>query len=186
MDPVALALLQRYPMPTSAGTANNYKRTDNEIDNQEQGDIRIDHRFDGNRDRLFGRLTYFHDNFMPVTPLPEGSGTTSGTLGPQDTKAWSFASNYQHVFSDRLLNEVRIGDTRRTVGRSAAQLAAVGRRPRWHPRHSVLRAVSRTRCRLSRSAATSSSDRRRTRRPISAPSVTEVADSLSWLKGRTR
>ena len=28
MDPVALALLQRYPMPTSAGTANNYRRTD--------------------------------------------------------------------------------------------------------------------------------------------------------------
>ena len=24
MDPVALALLQRYPLPTSAGTANNY------------------------------------------------------------------------------------------------------------------------------------------------------------------
>src|SRR6266403_1901436 len=34
MDPVALALLQRYPLPTSAGTANNYSRTESEIDNQ--------------------------------------------------------------------------------------------------------------------------------------------------------
>src|SRR3989442_3442013 len=33
-DPVALALLQRYPVPTSSGTANNYSRTDTEIDNQ--------------------------------------------------------------------------------------------------------------------------------------------------------
>src|SRR5262249_18385591 len=36
IDPVALSLLQRYPLPTSAGTANNYRRTDNEIDDQDQ------------------------------------------------------------------------------------------------------------------------------------------------------
>src|SRR5215475_14973972 len=44
MDSVALALLQRYPLPTSAGTANNYSRTANEVDNQEQGDVRVDHK----------------------------------------------------------------------------------------------------------------------------------------------
>ena len=38
MDPVALALLDRYPLPTAAGTANNYSRTANEIDDQDQGD----------------------------------------------------------------------------------------------------------------------------------------------------
>ena len=31
MDPVALALLERYPMPTAAGTANNYSRIASEI-----------------------------------------------------------------------------------------------------------------------------------------------------------
>src|SRR6185295_15768391 len=65
---------------------------------------------------------YFRDGFVPVTPLPEGSGVTTGTLGPQDTDAWSFASNYQHTFSATLLNELRIGETRRTVGRTAAEL----------------------------------------------------------------
>ena len=39
MDPVALALLQRYPLPTSAGTANNYSRVGNEIDDQDQWDV---------------------------------------------------------------------------------------------------------------------------------------------------
>ena len=71
---------------------------------------------------MFGRLSYFRDGFVPVTPLPDGSGVTTGTLGPQDTTAWSFASNYQHTFSANVLNELRIGDTRRTVGRTAAQL----------------------------------------------------------------
>ena len=122
MDPVALSLLQRYPMPTSAGTANNFRRIANEIDDQDQWDARIDHRM-SNRDSLFGRLSYFRDGFVPVTPLPEGSGVTTGTLGPQDTDAWSFASNYQHTFSASLLNELRIGDTRRKVARSAAELA---------------------------------------------------------------
>src|SRR5215831_358022 len=104
MDPVALALLQRYPLPTSSGTANNFQRTDGELDNQDQWDVRIDHRFPGNRDQAFGRLSYFRDDFVPVTPLPDGSGVTSGTLGPQDTTSWSFASNYQHTFSKNILN----------------------------------------------------------------------------------
>jgi hypothetical protein len=123
MDPVALALLQRYPLPGSSSTANNYRRTDNEIDNQDQWDVRIDHRFPSNRDQVFGRVSYFRDGFVPVTPLPDGSGVTTGTLGPQDTTAWAFASNYQHTFSTNVLNEVRVGDTRRTVGRTAAQLS---------------------------------------------------------------
>ena len=46
MDPVALALLQRYPSPTASGVANNYSRTDDEADNQDQWDARIDHKFD--------------------------------------------------------------------------------------------------------------------------------------------
>ena len=82
MDPVALALLQRYPLPTSSGTANNYRRTDNEVDNQDQWDARVDHRFASNRDQVFGRLSYFRDGFVPVTPLTDGSGVTTGTLGP--------------------------------------------------------------------------------------------------------
>jgi hypothetical protein len=123
MDPIALALLQRYPLPSSSAVANNYNRTGNEVDDQDQWDARIDHKLSSDRGQLFGRLSYFRDRFQPVTPLPDGSGVTTGTLGPQDTSAWSLASNYQHTFSENLLNEVRVGDTRRTVGRIAAQLS---------------------------------------------------------------
>ena len=123
MDPVAAALLQRYPLPSSSGTANNYRRTDSERDDQDQWDVRLDHRFASNRDQMFGRLSSFRDGFIPVAPLPEGSGVAAGTLGPQDTKSWAFASNYQHTFSTNVLNELRIGETRRRVERRAAQLS---------------------------------------------------------------
>jgi hypothetical protein len=119
---VALVLLQRYPHPTAAGTANNFQRTGPEKDDQHQWTVRIDHRSRSGRDQVFGRLTNFRGTFRPVAPLPDGSGVTTGTLGPQDTVSWAFASNYQRTFSAHLLNEVRIGDTRRTVDRAAAQL----------------------------------------------------------------
>jgi hypothetical protein len=120
IDPVALALLGRYPEPTSAGTANNYRRVGDETVDQDQISVRLDRQFAGNRDRMFGRLTHFAERFAPVTPLPDGSGVTSGTLGPQDTSSWSFASSYQRTMAANVLNELRIGDTRRRVERRAA------------------------------------------------------------------
>jgi len=119
IDPVALSLIFRYPLPTSNGTANNFRRAALEADNQDQGDVRLDHAMT-NRDQIFGRLTYFHDDFVPVTPLPDGSGVTTGTLGPQKTSSWAFAGHSQHTFSSRLVNELRFGDTRRSVDRTAA------------------------------------------------------------------
>ena len=183
MDPVALDLLQRYPMPTSSGTANNYNRTASEIDDQDQWDVRIDHKFGSNRDQAFARLSYFRDGFIPVTPLTDGSGVTSGTLGPQDTAAWAFASNYQHTFSNNVLNELRIGDTRRAVTRAAAQLAtsagaalsipgipSTARFPNTLPTFLIggYQQLG--------SPANTASDFN--------TGVTEVADSLTWLKGR--
>jgi hypothetical protein len=186
IDPVALALLDRYPLPTSAGTSNNYSRTANETVDQEQGDVRLDHRFATGRDQAFGRLTYFQDHSLPVTAFPDGSGTIpagSVAVGPQETRAWALASNYQHTFSSNLLNEVRIGDTRRTVERTAAQLPG--------PAGSVLNIPG-----IPANANFPNT------MPTFAPngyqqlgsptntasnfntSVSEIADSLTWLKGR--
>ena len=58
------------PAATSRpGTANNYRRTESEIDNQHQWDARLDHTFGSNRDQIFGRLSNFRGRFVPVTPL---------------------------------------------------------------------------------------------------------------------
>jgi len=121
-DPVAASLLQRYPNPTSSGGANNFTRIGNEPANQDQFDVRIDHRFSANN-QIFGRYSFAKDITSPVTPLPEGSGNiTSGVTGPTDTRALSIAGNYVHVFNPRLLNELRIGYTRRKIERQATSL----------------------------------------------------------------
>ncbi len=183
MDPVAISLLQRYPLPTSSGTANNYSRTLGEVDNQDQWDVRLDQRLASDRDAIFGRLTHFREGFIPVAPLPEGSGVTSGTLGPQNTTAWSFASAYQHTFSNTMLNEVRMGQTSRTVGRTAAQLTtsagnalnipgipATAKFPNTLPTFQIAGYQQ-----LGSPMNTASDFH---------TSVTQVADSLSWVKGR--
>jgi hypothetical protein len=183
MDPVALALLQRYPLPTGSGTANNYNRTANEVDNQDQWDVRLDHKFSSNRDAVFGRLSYFRDGFDPVTPLPDGSGVTTGTLGPQDTTAWSFASNYQHMFSSNVLNEVRIGDTRRTVGRTAAQLSTSAGAALSIPGIPSIAKFPDTLPTFLIGGLTQLGSPPNTASDFST-GVSQVADSLTWLKGR--
>lgn len=183
MDPVALTLLQRYPLPTAPGVTNNFSRTANEIDDQDQWAARVDHKFAANRDQLFGRLAFFRDRFLPVTPLPDGSGVTSGTAGPQDTSAWAFASNYQHTFSSSLFNELRAGDTRRAVARSAAQLASSAGGALRIPGIPSTATFPNTLPtfliggyqQLGSPANTASAFN---------TGVSEIADSLTWLKGR--
>src|SRR6187397_691874 len=186
MDPVALSLLDRYPLPTNSATANNYSRTANEIDDQDQGDVRIDHKFATGRDQAFGRYTYFSGHAEPVTAFPDGSGTIlagSVAVGPQDTAAWAFASNYQRTFSSNLLNELRIGDTRRSVQRSAVALAGpagaalnIPGIPSNAQFPNTMPAFAPNGYQQLGSPSNTASD--------FSTSVTQIADSLTWLKGR--
>jgi len=183
MDPVAVKLLGRYPIPTSAGTANNYRRVADETVDQDQLSVRLDHRLRSNRDQIFGRLTRLREDFIPVSPLPEGSGVTAGTLGPQGTTSGSFASSYQRTFSTNVVNELRVGDTRRHVDRKAADLGGTpsdvlglpgipsnARFPTTVPTFLIggYQQLG--------SPTNTASD--------FGTSVTEIADTLTWLKGR--
>jgi len=183
VDPVAFALLQRYPLPSGPGTANNYSRTESETQDQDQWDVRLDHKFASNRDSVFGRLSFFREGFVPVTPLPEGSGVTTGTLGPQDTTAWSFASNYEHAFSSNVLNELRIGDTRRKVARSAAQLSASAGAALSIPGIPSTATFPDTLPTFLISGYTQLGSPPNTASDFNT-GVSEVADALTWLRGR--
>ena len=66
MDPVALDLLGRYPLPTSPGTANNYTRVANETVDNDLFGLRLDHRLADRGDRVFARVTRFAETFLPV------------------------------------------------------------------------------------------------------------------------
>jgi hypothetical protein len=124
IDPVALTLLKRYPLPTSSGTANNYRLVGNEAFQQDQFDIRLDHRVSPH-DQLFGRYSYARDVTDPVAPLPDGSGNiTTGAIGLTRNLGQSLSSSYIHTFNADLVNESRFGYTRRSVGRLALLLNA--------------------------------------------------------------
>ena len=183
IDPVARTLLDRYPLPTSAGTANNYRRLENESVDQDQFSARVDHRFPGERDQMFARLTRFKERFIPVTPLPDGSGVTTGTLGPQDTGSWSFASSYQRTLSGTLLNELRVGDTRRTVSRSAAQLTGSASASLGLPGIPSNAQFPNTVPTFLIGGYQQIGSPQNTASEF-ATSVTQIADSLTWQKGR--
>jgi hypothetical protein len=123
LDSAARTLLARYPLPTSSGAANNYTRVGNDIDHQNQFDIRLDAQL-SSRDHGFVRYTYFHDVEEPVTPLPEGSGIITGTIlstgnviGRSRTLGQQYVANETHSFNARTVNEARFGYTRRALSR---------------------------------------------------------------------
>jgi hypothetical protein len=123
-DPIARKLLDRYPLPTSAGAANNFRRVANEGTDQDQFDVRLDHRFSGD-DQVFGRFSFFNEDATPASPLPDGSGAvTQGALGFQKSRGYQAVGNYQRVFSKPFVNELRVGYTRRSIDRRALLLDA--------------------------------------------------------------
>ncbi len=120
LDPTAKALLARFPAPTNlTAAANNYSRTANDADHLNQFDIRIDGAI-GNKDRAFGRYSYYSEVEQPVTPLPDGSGLISGSVlgtggvpGLSNVLGQQAVFNETHTFSPHLLNDFRLGYTRR-------------------------------------------------------------------------
>ncbi|HEX4283862.1 MAG TPA: carboxypeptidase regulatory-like domain-containing protein, partial [Terracidiphilus sp.] len=119
-DPAAVALFERFPTPTNLNAAaNNYTRTANDADHQAQFDLRMDGAFHGN-DRAFGRYSYYNEVEQPVAPLPGGSGAISGAVigtggvaGLSNVLGQQAVFNETHAFSPHLLNDFRIGYTRR-------------------------------------------------------------------------
>ena len=119
-DPAAQALLARFPTPTNlTAKANNYTRTANDADHQNQFDFRVDGSR-GSHDVAFGRYAYYNEVEQPVTPLPEGSGAISGAVigtggvaGLSNVLGQQAVVNETHVFKPHLLTDLRVGYTRR-------------------------------------------------------------------------
>lgn len=119
-DPAALALLQRVPAATNkTAIANNYSRTANDADHQNQFDFRVDGAF-RDRDRAFARYSYYNEVEQPITYFPDGSGlAVTGTIGTGNVSGLTNILGQQavldetHTFTPHLLNDFRLGYTRR-------------------------------------------------------------------------
>ncbi len=129
LDPVAVALLARFPNPTNSKAANNYSRTANDADHQNQFDVRLDGAFRA-KDRAFGRYTFYNEVEQPVTPFLDGSGVvsnpvigTGGVIGLAHIRGQQGVLNETHVFSPHLINDLRLGYTRRSNGLTGSTLS---------------------------------------------------------------
>ncbi|WP_109485710.1 TonB-dependent receptor [Occallatibacter savannae] len=128
-DPAAQALLARFPTPTNlTAKANNYTRTANDADHQNQFDFRIDGSI-GSHDIAFGRFSYYNEIEQPVAPLPDGSGAingavigTGGVSGLSSVLGQQAVINETHIFTPHLLADLRAGYTRRGNNINGASL----------------------------------------------------------------
>ena len=119
-DPAAVGLLARFPTPTNlTAKANNYTRTANDSDHQNQFDFRVD-GVRGSHDLAFGRYSFYNEVEEPVTPLPDGSGAITGTVlgtggvaGLSNVTGQQAVASETHIFTPHLLNDLRVGYTRR-------------------------------------------------------------------------
>ena len=122
-DRTARLLLNRFPVPTIGGAANNFTRVGNETQNQDQFDGRVDHNFTDSA-RIFGRYSLARDFSDPVAAFAEGSGALTGSaVGTTRTTANSIVINSTTAFTPNLLNELRFGYTNRKVRRRALATA---------------------------------------------------------------
>ncbi|HXB72562.1 MAG TPA: TonB-dependent receptor [Candidatus Acidoferrales bacterium] len=120
-DPVALKLINAYPLPTSPGIANNYLANLTQTQSWNQGDVRIDHQFTSS-DNFFARWSFQRTStFVPNTfPAVQLAGIAAPIkLGNEDSFAGTSFSpdqhavaDYVHIFSPRLVNDLRVGFTR--------------------------------------------------------------------------
>jgi hypothetical protein len=125
LDPLGLAILAHYPIPTTTATANNFTRSGVEPDNQDQFDTRLDQYFTP-RQRAFVRYSYLRDDDTPVTPLPDGSGAlTSGVIGHALTRGDSIAAEDDWTISPTMLNQARFGYSKRDLNQASLQSGGI-------------------------------------------------------------
>jgi hypothetical protein len=119
LDPVALAFMEKLPLPNLPGQAQNYLATPTLRNDVNQGVARLDQRL-GAKDNFFGRV--YIANFDTFQPF--GSSLLNETLVPGfgyflTTHSKSFGLGEVHVFSPGIVNEFRFGFLRVAGGQQS-------------------------------------------------------------------
>ncbi len=113
-NPVGKNVLSYYPLPTSDGLTQNYLAAQKRMNDQDSGDIRVDHRF-GDKDQLF--VSYSISDVRSSRPGPLGPtwGGTDCCPSQSNSRGQSLGIGYTHTFSPPLLNDFHGGYFRYAV-----------------------------------------------------------------------
>jgi len=109
MDPVMQRYLGLYPLPSRPGIANNFLLNPKYNDDNDQGDIKIDHSLTS-RDMLMFRFSRGDRTFivpLNVPNVPYNGYFSNNEFLPQVINNRGAAFSYSHTFSPRVVNEFR-------------------------------------------------------------------------------
>lgn len=119
LNPVAVAFLQKVPLPTSAGEVQNFVSSPSIKNDSDQATLRLDYS-PSTRDAFFARFT----GANMVTFQPYGNSNLNETLVPGFgyqivTRSRNVAVSHTHAFSPGVVNEFRAGFLRVTGGQES-------------------------------------------------------------------
>jgi Carboxypeptidase regulatory-like domain len=121
-DQVAKKLIDLFPAPNvpgsvgPSGVSTNYLSNPGEPDNTDQFDVRIDHRFSTD-DSIFGRFSFSDQTLTPPGAIPPPLDAASFSSGDFLNNSRSLVLTETHIFTPRIVNELRLGYNRNRSGR---------------------------------------------------------------------
>ena len=166
---------------SAAGVGNNYLSNPSSPDDTDQYDIRMDHKI-SDSDSIFGRISFSDRNLTPPGSIPPPLDSASFSSGNFLNNARSAVISETHIFTPRVVNEIRLGYNRNRSERlqfnSDQNLSAQYGIPGipFTTNNGGLPAFS-----ISDLQSFGSSEYQPT---VEVQNVYQIVDSLSWVKGR--
>jgi hypothetical protein len=120
-DPIAARMINAYPMPTSTARLNNYSMPRIQIQNYDQGDVRIDEQITA-KDSVFARWSIqntdtispstYVQSTIPGISTPVSLSDEASFAGVSHQPTQHVATSYVRVISPTLVNDFRFGFNR--------------------------------------------------------------------------
>jgi hypothetical protein len=117
IDPNAVALLNLYPAPLTSKLTNNYTASPNATTNVDGFDVRLDQVF-SQKDSAFARYSYNYNSQFQPSPFPGVADGGASRPGSGWTESQNEAVSETHIFSPKVVLEVRAGYSRVADARS--------------------------------------------------------------------
>jgi len=111
INPVAVALLDLYPAPTSSALNNNYTVSPNATTSVNSFDTRFDQVF-SQKDSAFARYSYVYNSQFQPSPFPGVADGAPSRPGTGWTESQNEALSETHIFSPHVVLETRAGYSR--------------------------------------------------------------------------
>src|SRR5438445_8048336 len=114
IDQVGQNVANFYPTPNLSGLTNNYLANQNHVNDQDQFDVRLDHRF-RDQDQIFAAYSFGDVRSQRPGPLGPLWGGSDCCPSISNSRSQHLGLGYTHTVSTRLLNDLHGGFFRYSV-----------------------------------------------------------------------